>query len=170
VRRVHDQAKSCKWTFSAPLRSRRRFAALVVVWHCRRAWHPALSARRRPRPPAPRAGSRSRSPASPGSSAHGSRSISDGDPNAGVCVSGGRAGRRPPTSCRRGADARCALSRSRVQDLTLRDRDPGASGRRRKSACSPLSSRPRIHPIPTRSSGKRERPQGSPSRVGSWRG
>jgi hypothetical protein len=49
--------------------------------------------------------------ASPESSAHGSRSISHGDANAGVCASGGRAGRRPQTSCRRGADARRAPSR-----------------------------------------------------------
>jgi hypothetical protein len=170
VPQVRAQAKSCKWTSSARLRSRTLFAAQVAVCPWRRLRHPALWARRRPRPPARRAGFQSRSRASPESSAHGSRSISHGDANAGACAGDGRVRTRPPTSSRRAADARCALSRSRVQDLTLRDGDPRASGRRRKSACSPLSSRPRIHPIPTRSSGKHERPEGSPSRVGSCRG
>src|SRR5205823_7121620 len=48
---------------------------------------------------------------SPESSALGSPTISHGETNAGVCVSGGRAGTRPPTSSRLGADAQCAPSR-----------------------------------------------------------
>src|SRR5207247_3297100 len=115
---------SCKWTSSARLRSRTLFAAQVAVCPWRRRRHPALSAQRRPPPPARRAGFQSRSPASPESSAHGLRSISHGDANAGACASDGRVRTRPPTSSRRAADARCALSRSPVQDLTLRDGDP----------------------------------------------
>src|SRR6059036_1922042 len=109
-RQAHDRAKSYKWTFSAQPRSRTQFAAPAVVWRSRQARRLAWSARRRPQPPEPLAGSRSRLPPSPESSAHGSRSTSHGDANAEVCVSGDRAQRRARTSSRPGANARDAAS------------------------------------------------------------